>query len=309
MNFGKGESIVARDTQNRKKPAAGVTSIGQHYDMKILVVDDVEINQQVAVDLLQYLGCKVDSVSNGKLAVDVVSRKLYDLIFMDCQMPVMNGYRATAAIRSMETSKVLQKRIPIIGLTGSSQKEDRDKCLSAGMDDHISKPFVLNEVVRILEHWSSGNSAQQTKDTSMAGDRNEKGDQEQSPDKYSKRMEAKNPPPIDRRVIHTLQSLQIEGEPDVLSKIINIYLTGSDPLIDELREAHGAKDFEKVQNVAHSLKSSSANVGAMALSELCNDIEVACKHNAVDKSTALVAAVELEFLRVKDTLSKKILSA
>gem|GEM_PF-1222316 len=118
----------------------------------ILLVDDVEINQKMAEYMLQLLGYSVDIASNGKEAVEALTRFNYDLVLMDCMMPEMDGFEATAAIRDPQ-SPVLNQMVPIIALTANAMKEDRNKCLQAGMDDFISKPFRKAELASVLEKW------------------------------------------------------------------------------------------------------------------------------------------------------------
>ena len=126
------------------------------YGMHVLVVEDDTINQDVAVGMLQSFGCTVQFVCNGQKAVEAAAKETYDLIFMDCQMPVMDGYEATTAIRGMEESNKPKERTPIIAMTGNVLGGDRKKCFSAGMDDYIGKPFRLDDFKEILERWFSG---------------------------------------------------------------------------------------------------------------------------------------------------------
>lgn len=127
------------------------------FALHILVVEDSPINQEVAVGMLERLGCRVHLVSNGKEAVAEVTETKFDLIFMDCQMPIMNGYQATAAIRKLEEQKGIKCRVPIIAMTGNILDGCREECLAEGMDDYICKPFVLSDFLRILEQYSQEN--------------------------------------------------------------------------------------------------------------------------------------------------------
>jgi signal transduction histidine kinase/CheY-like chemotaxis protein len=126
----------------------------KQFDIHVLVVEDSPINQEVAIGMLERFGCRVHSVANGKLAVEQVTDTTFDIIFMDCQMPVMDGYEATAAIRKFEDSRGLKLQVPIIAMTGNVLDGSREKCLSAGMDDYICKPFALSDFLGILEHWA-----------------------------------------------------------------------------------------------------------------------------------------------------------
>ncbi len=118
----------------------------------ILLAEDVEINQKMAEYMLHSLGYSVDIVANGKEAVEALTRVNYDLVLMDCMMPEMDGFEATAAIRDPH-SPVLNQMVPIVALTANAMKEDRNKCLQAGMDDFISKPFRKDELAAVMEKW------------------------------------------------------------------------------------------------------------------------------------------------------------
>ncbi|MFN0150556.1 MAG: response regulator [bacterium] len=117
---------------------------------RILLAEDNVVNQKVGVRLLERIGCRVDVVSDGKDAVDAARRVRYDAIFLDCHMPVMDGYEATALIRAHEGTA---RRTPIIAMTASAMKSDRDKCIACGMDDFVSKPVLAPELARALDAW------------------------------------------------------------------------------------------------------------------------------------------------------------
>jgi CheY-like chemotaxis protein/signal transduction histidine kinase len=129
-------------------------SVEAQFALHVLVVEDSPVNQEVAVGMLERLGCRVHLVSNGKEAVDEVAETKFDLIFMDCQMPVMNGYQATAAIRELEEKGGAKCQVPIIAMTGNVLDGSKEACLSEGMNDYICKPFVLNDFLKVLEQYS-----------------------------------------------------------------------------------------------------------------------------------------------------------
>ncbi len=120
--------------------------------MRILVVEDDPFGQVVARGLLEDAGCKVDMAENGQVALEHFTRQRYDLIFMDCQMPVLDGWNATREIRSRE---VLGKRTPIVAMTADSLDESRRKCLDVGMDDYITKPFRAEELIECILRLTS----------------------------------------------------------------------------------------------------------------------------------------------------------
>ncbi len=129
------------------------------HNARILLAEDNQINQQVASIMLRNLGCQVDVAKNGRLAVEALVENHYDLILMDCQMPEMNGFSATEAIRAQEQSNPLdQDRIPIIALTANTMEGDREQCLAAGMDDYLGKPFNKEQLSLMLQKWLEARS-------------------------------------------------------------------------------------------------------------------------------------------------------
>jgi len=275
-------------------------------DMHILVVEDNETNQEVARAMLEKIGCRVTIASNGKEAIDEISKQPYDLVFMDCQMPVLDGYQATGKIRRLEEQKQKGYRTPIIALTANALEGDRDKCIAAGMDDYISKPFKQDEIIKIIENWSNRNVARFEEERySPAVKIDRRGPGRSAEEKEKKDVEAGSSS-IDRSVLKALQNLQIEGNPDILAEVIKAYLRSSDLLVEELQETLADNDQPKLQNLAHSLKSGSANVGAIKLSEICKELEMNCKNNILHNTAELISAIEREYGRAKDMLEKEI---
>ena len=119
---------------------------------KVLVVEDNIVNQKLALRMLEKRGCRVDIAANGREAVNASARMAYDCIFMDCQMPEMDGFEATAAIRAHEVQT--GNHVPIIAMTANAMQGDRERCLEAGMDDYISKPVRSEALEAVLQKWA-----------------------------------------------------------------------------------------------------------------------------------------------------------
>ena len=249
---------------------------------RILLVEDNPVNQEVTRSMLQLLGCRSDLAENGRDAVEAVSRDRYDLVLMDCQMPVMDGYAATRAIRKSETS-----RTPIIALTANAMAGDSDRCLAAGMDDYLSKPFTLQSLRTVLERWLP--SAAEGAARSAA---------EAAPEAVAPGGDTVRPP-VDEKTLENIRALQAPGGPDLLSRVIGLYLSGSPKLLEGLRDAAARRDADALRTASHTLKSSSANLGASTLSTLCKELETRAREGRVDDLAEAVAGIETEYARVK----------
>ena len=142
-----GESTVAAQT-----PAVPSTDLGA----RVLLVEDNEVNQRVAGHLLRRAGCTMDVAANGEIALAMLAAGRYDLVLMDCQMPVMDGYDATAEWRRREAPGA---RLPVIAMTANAMQGDRERCLAAGMDDYVAKPIQPAELVRVMSRWAGRSRA------------------------------------------------------------------------------------------------------------------------------------------------------
>ena len=266
----------------------------------ILLVEDNSVNQFVACEMLKSLDCSVEIAENGCEAVDAVKEKKYDLVLMDCQMPVKNGFEATKDIRLHELRQSTTNRIPIIALTGNVIQGVRQQCLEAGMDDYLSKPFTMRELQEKLAHWVKPVLTKELKKTPAI---------QQSLDNQTlkgKAIPTAERAPLDLSRLNMLHSLQIEGEPSIVAHVVSMYLTDAEPLIAGLDEIFESGEMEKLQRTAHSLKSSSANVGAVIVSELCQELEVHCKNKKFVDTIENINRIKTEFVRARDSLNQEI---
>jgi PAS domain S-box-containing protein len=259
------------------RPPAGIRG-------NILVVEDNLINQQVALGILQIQGYSVSVANNGKEAVNAHAQGAFDLILMDCHMPEMDGFEATMEIRRREQSSG-GKRVPIVALTANAMAQDREECLNAGMDDHLAKPFSMQTMQEMLDRWMPPTVATPEHGAQMPADGAQADDV------------------LDRRVLDQLGALRLNGKPDLLARTINLYLVESPKLIQKLKQAAAANDAPEIVRTAHSLKSSSANVGATALSRYCGDIEASARRADTDEAHRIFARIEEEHGRVQFALS------
>jgi CheY-like chemotaxis protein/HPt (histidine-containing phosphotransfer) domain-containing protein len=247
----------------------------------ILLVEDNLINQQVALGILQLQGYNVTVVSNGREALDAHARCAFDLILMDCHMPEVDGFEATREIRERERVSA-GKPIPIVALTANAMAHDRDECLSAGMDDHLSKPFSMQTLQDMLDRWMP----------EAAAEREPAGAALPS---FSQ--------PLDRQVLEQLGKVVTRGKPELLARVVKLYLAESPKLVHRLKAAAGSKDAKEIARIAHSLKSSSANVGAAALSRFCEEMERSARSAARHEMQELLERIELEHDCVQTALA------
>ena len=256
------------------------------FTANVLVAEDNVTNQIVARGMMEQAGLTVDMVDNGQEAVAAVENGAYDLIFMDCQMPVMDGYEATGRIRKME-QQFGTPRVPIIALTAHAMKGDREHCLAVGMDDHLSKPFTEQQLITLLQKWlhdCSGNEKIQEQIDAIGTE--------------------KTTTVIDERVLDNYRRIQQPGKPDIIKRLVDIYLKSSPDILREISEAGVEGDMEKLWRSAHSLKSSSANLGATTLAGLCETVEEMGRSKREVNLPEMIKKIETEYARVSKELRR-----
>jgi len=247
---------------------------------KILLVEDNSVNCEVAVDMLETMGLDVDVANDGQQALDFYEENQYKLILMDCEMPVMDGFSTTRHIRSKElqaqdvTKAASRPAIPIIALTAHVMSSTREKCLAVGMNDFLGKPFSMSDLQSMLTRWLEI----EVMDV---------------PIQRQKKIEITQPAGLDDiesdwsvinyEIMNKFYQKQQKDGSNLVSKIINIYIDQSSTLLSNLTDAASNKDVESVRIIAHTLKSSSENVGALSLAELCRSVEKKCMKGSIDE--------------------------
>jgi len=246
----------------------------------ILLAEDNPVNQEVAAMMLEKYVQHIDIVENGEKAIDALENKEYDLIFMDCQMPEMDGFEATRMIRTNNyIGRIKQSPLPVIALTAHAMEGDKELCLAAGMDDYLTKPFTGEQLRHILYKWLSHTS---TKVNALAQEKNTPEvladivgkNALPSPQKILQKDTYQNI--INTKALQQIESLQREGAPNILNKVLSQYFTHTQKLITTLQCSE--KEHEVLYKTAHNLKSSSANVGAIRLAEYCKQLELQAHH-------------------------------
>jgi signal transduction histidine kinase/DNA-binding response OmpR family regulator/HPt (histidine-containing phosphotransfer) domain-containing protein len=273
----------------------------------VLLAEDHPVNQEVALAMLEELNCQVEVVDNGRAALESLSRCHYDLVLMDCQMPEMDGFSATAEIRRREHAS--GRHIAVVALTASAMQGDREKCLAAGMDDYLAKPFTQDTLRATLERWLPQKSvASEGRNVAKEAATDHQhpapvGVQSQAmaPEWVAERALAQASA-IDRKAIDNIRAL---GKPNLLDRIIMLFCDDTPKLLASMRQAAAQKDAKTLASAAHRLKSSSANVGALQLAALCVQTEMLGRDSHTDRARALVAEMHVEFQRVRLALETR----
>jgi two-component system, sensor histidine kinase and response regulator len=259
------------------KPSTNPEALGM-----ILLVEDNKMNQLVGSKVLAKLGYGYDVANHGGEAVSAIQTRIYDAVLMDCQMPEMDGYEATAEIRRLEGAT---RRTPVIAMTAAAMEGDRQACLAAGMDDYVTKPIRLESIQAVLEKWihSARPVRAETEGSSHGGDADAL--------------------PLDLDQIELLRSLD-DGDGALLSEIISQYLSQTEEGRNELARAVVVGDHGAVARTAHALRGASANIGATGLAAVCEAMEMSARAEQLDGAPELVERFDAEFARVCEALNE-----
>jgi CheY-like chemotaxis protein/HPt (histidine-containing phosphotransfer) domain-containing protein len=271
-------------TGNRSGAPAPETTLSAF----VLVAEDNPVNQEIAVMMLEAMGCRVDWADTGREAVDMALKNPYDLILMDCRMPAMDGFAATGLIREREEEESVlsgeRRRKTIIAMTGNTSAEDRDFCLSKGMDDFLKKPFTFEEMQEIVVRWLPVGSAQ-------------------NPSHFTEEVLSTGDSPIEEAYLDNIRALQREGGPDILGKVLDNYFSDAAKAVGELAKAVFEGNCEEIRTIAHRFKSGSANVGAIRLSEVCREMENGASAMTAAELKEIFFELEKEYEAVKGALA------
>jgi two-component system, sensor histidine kinase and response regulator len=240
--------------------------------LEVLIAEDNPVNQQVLLRQAQRLGLIAEAVDNGQAALDALAQRSYDVVLMDCQMPVMDGYAATQRIRELEAEQG-GRRMPIVAVTANAMREDFDRCRESGMDDFVAKPVTLAALANAIERavaTSRGETAatpggEETAPVASAG--------------------------VDREALASLQ--EDLGGPEALLRIVRLFLEQLDPQAGQIEAAAKGGEHETLARNAHRMRSSAATLGATALADTLSALEIAAHEGdaaACDQLAATFAA-------------------
>jgi two-component system sensor histidine kinase/response regulator len=253
-------------------PATGSVSAVQasaarEMGPSILLVEDNPVNREVAVGMLESLGCATDTAENGWMALKAMVAATYDAVLMDCQMPVMDGLAATGEIRRREQASGAA-RVPIIALTANAMEGDRERCLAAGMDDFLSKPFTQQQLATLLRRWLALRALPE-----------------------AERRDLSRLPLIDAGVLRNIAAL---AKPTLLNSMIDLYLQHSPGLVGAIEAAAANMQPEALSQAVHTLKSSTANLGGTRLATVAKECELLVREGGITQAAPIVARIRKE---------------
>jgi signal transduction histidine kinase/DNA-binding response OmpR family regulator len=248
---------------------------------RVLVVEDNWVNQQVALGTLAKLGCQVDVAGGGREALERLRAAAYDLVFMDCEMPEMDGYATTAEIRRLEGPA---RRIPIVAMTAHAMEGDRERCLAAGMDDYLGKPLELPAVHAALERWVAKPAAgPAAAAVTLAG------------------------AVVDaERVSRLRATLTTGGNASLFTRVLRGFIADTGERVEALRRSVELGEAQTAQQVAHALRGSCANIGVARMADVAEALERLATTGRLDGAQALVQQLADEFRQAEAALAPEL---
>jgi CheY-like chemotaxis protein len=262
------------------KPASGDSMAMQGDPPHVLLVEDNFVNQKVATVLLQRLGLKVKITSNGREAVEAVSSQKFDLILMDCHMPIMDGFEATVAIREIEART--NSYSPIIAVTALAMSGDRERCIAAGMDDYLSKPIDIDLLKAKVTHWLRTEVVYETQKARR------------------KVLRPKGALTLVKNEPLDMVELEEFYEPEQLMDMMEMFLNDTQDMLAKVKNHMDEKNSKLVAALAHEIKASCASIGAKNLARLCLYLEqTACRHDWIEAEET-ATSIEREFSTLRE---------
>lgn len=255
-------------------------------DIRILIVEDNLVNQRVTLEMISKLGLSADVVGTGTDALEAVQKTKYDLVLMDCHLPGMDGYQTTREIRKFEAQQ--GTRIPIVALTADVTSGDRKTAFDAGMDDYATKPIEFGVLAQTLEKWLSKTLAAAVP----------------PPVPHEEPQEStSSSPTMDWQAIERLKSYQKPGEPDFVQQMADLFYDSASKAFHNMQTALQNRDTQTLNEEGHSLKSASAQLGLIRMSELCFELEKVDEAQvASGGASALVQSIVDEYVKAKSEL-------
>jgi PAS domain S-box-containing protein len=258
------------------------TPLSEQIPLKILLAEDNVVNQKVALNILKKLGYRADVAANGLEVLEALKRQPYDVVFMDVQMPDMDGLEATRHIRDMERTHH-HSPVTIIAMTANAMQGDREACLEAGMNDYVSKPIRVKALVEALIKYNTTNPV-------------------------TRKEENLTPAAIDERMWQELIEIGGEDADDLIRELVESYCEDSPQLLANIEGAIATSDAQQLYYHAHTLKSSSASLGLTKFAEICGELENLGRSGSTAINESLLTQIRVEYQRVEVALQERIKS-
>lgn len=278
--------------------------MAEYHPLDILLVEDNPTNKKLAILFLEGLGYQADTAVNGLEALELVQKKAYDVVLMDVKMPAMDGLETTRKIRKILPSS---KQPCIIAMTAEAMQDDRQKCLDAGMDDYLSKPIRIWELINALSKYKK--QSQPVTEDQVRSSRAFTLSNLQRTVPLSQRPstvgDAAESDALDNTVLEQLRTSFGSRADAVMPKLVNDYIHDAQSLIQQARQALSENDAEVMMRSAHTLKSNSAALGAAALSALAKQLETQGRNQVFNEAPDLLTQIEGEFERVKSSYRQR----
>ena len=265
--------VVSTDTSRKAlpiPPLIGLDDIPKKISkLRILIAEDSPINQKVALHQLRNFGYDADVAGNGKEVLDLLKHIHYDIILMDCQMPEMDGYEATKAIRQLDSDK---NKIAIVAMTANAMKEDRDRCLACGMDDYLSKPIRKEDLAQKLGEWERKINAQNAIALAVISEEAIRADKDIHPSLLEQDLHiSESLPLIDWSYIDDI----VDGSEEFKAELLETFVDSTSKGLAQLEVAIASNDYHKISQVAHFIKGSASNLGMISIAAIATDLELA----------------------------------
>ena len=292
-------SSSASGTEASPARSALSEDLGDRLPMRVLVAEDNAVNQKVTRRLLRELGYRADVVANGQEVVEAAQRQHYDLIFMDVQMPEMDGLEATQAIRNLQSDDETDARGSsstwIVAMTAAAMHGDEERCLDAGMDDYLSKPVDVEALVDAIKTAAEHLDEPTTDDSHN----------NEPPASFSEPTSdnGMNGNAVNLDTFDDFRS-SLQGDDDFMAELLRDYLNDAAKHLEAIREAADQRDGAALERRAHTLKSSSAAIGAEAVAELCKTIEKLASNGQLDDAINQVSEIEALFEQTRTELTR-----
>ncbi len=298
-------TVVNRDHQSTEFVATHKPNLTQQVlveKWRVLVVEDSPINQKVALNQLNSLGYKADTAANGQEAVELLTRISYDIILMDCHMPILDGYEASRQIRQLPTAA---RDTIIIAMTANAMKNDREKCLQAGMDDYLGKPVRKEDLEAKLSHWTAVLAAQESSQKSYQSE-DLRGnlscpDPAQSQElitQVSDLADAISRPLIDWEYLNQLSGGQEDFERELILALVETLPSH----LEALKQAVANVDLTQIEEEAHCIKGSSASMGALSIRYWAEILENEARSGQVNNPTEALTHIASDFARILELI-------